>query len=304
VDLTGEDVMPLEEEIADTVQEFFPRYRQDYASIPMQLRSLDLPGEERAEELLNALSEIAKGSAADAAARLGAEDAPLVEDIQWVRSVKQALDRNQIDEAIEEANRYIREIPELPSVEHITSLKQETKTAREQIGQILQREKFYEHTANLQSHLTTIENHVKETVEKVREAHKQRIEEETQRLQDRPEWVQMDADDQDQIANRLDELHFDIPPKLNGLQRYVGNRLEIEEQLRMIEEEIEERAKRTPQPSPGGNGKVNDGGGRRVVSFDQLPKEFSSVDDIDRVIDALQQLKEELKEYESIVIDW
>ena len=304
VDLTGEDVMPLEEKIADTVQEFFPRYRQDYASIPTQLRNLDLPGEERAEELLNALSEIAKGSAADAAARLGAEDAPLVEDIQWVRSVKQALDRNQIDEAIEEANRYIREIPDLPSVKHITSLKQETRAAREQIEQILQREKFYEHTADLQSHLTTIENHVEETVEKVREAHEQRIEEETQRLQDRPEWVQMDADDQDQIANRLDELHFDIPPKLNGLQRYVGNRLEIEEQLRTIEAEIEDRAERTPQPSPGGNGEVDENLGRRVVSFDQLPKEFSSVEDIDRVIDALQQLKEELEEYESIVIDW
>ena len=304
VDLTGEDVMPLEEEIADTVKEFFPQYRQQYSRIPMQLRNLDLPGEDRAEELLNTLSEIAKGSAADAAARLGAEEAPLVDDLQWVRSVKQALDRNQVDKAIEDANRYLKEIPDLPSIEHITSLKQETEAAREQIEQILQRENFYEHAADLQSHITTIENHIDDTVKYVREAHQEHVEEETERLQNLPEWVQMDTDDQDQLSNELDDLDFDIPPGLKGLQRYTNARLEIDQKIRRIEEEIQERANRTPQPSPGGNGEVDENLGRRVVSFEQLPKEFSSVEDIDRVIDALQQLKEELEEYESIVINW
>jgi hypothetical protein len=309
VDLTGEDVMPLEEEIADTVRKFFPQYRQQYSRIPMRLRNLDLPGEERAEELLSSLSEIEQGSAADAASRLGSEDAPLVDDLEWLRSVKQALDRNQVDEDIERATRYFRAIPDLPDVEYITSLKRETKGVREQIDQILQREKFFEHTADLQSHLTTIENRIEETVENVRVAYQEHVEEETERLQNLPEWVQMDTDDQNQLSKQLDDLDFNIPPGLSGLQHYTNARLEIDQKIRRIEKEIKDRAESAPAV-PGGDGEVKEGGGRQVVSFaqlssfEQLPSEFSSVEDIDRVIGALQQLKEELEEYESIVIDW
>ena len=303
VDLTGEDVMPLEEEIDVTVKEFFPQYQQEYASIPTQLRSLGLPGDERADELLNSLSEIVKGSAADAAARLGAEDAPLVDDLRWVRSVKQALDRNQIGKDIEKATRYLREIPKLPNVDHISALKRGTKGVREQIDQILRRENFFEHTADLQSHLTTIESRIEETVEKVREAHQKHVEEERKDLQNLPEWVQMDTDDQNQLANELDDLDFDIPPGLNGLQHYTNARLEIDQKIRRIEEEIKNRAESTP-PMPEGDGEVKDGGGRRVVSFERHSKEFSSVEDIDRVIEDLQQLKEDLEQYESIVLHW
>jgi hypothetical protein len=304
VELTGEDVMPLEEEIDKTVSEFFPRYQQDYASIPAQLRSLNLPGAERAQDLLDSLSEVVKGSAADAAARLGAEEAPLVDDLKWVRQVKQAIAGNEADEDIEQANDYLDGIPDLPSVGAITTLKQETREPRQQIEEILDRQTFYEHIADLQSHLTTIESRIETATKQVREAHQERLDSERERLQDLPEWGRMDTDDQSRLSEELDEVGFDIPPGLHGLQQFTRARVEIDDEFRRIEEEICERGAPDPEPQPpGGDGRVGDSGGQRVVRF-EVPKEFSSVEDIDRVIDALEQLKDELKQYETIVLDW
>jgi hypothetical protein len=305
VELTGEDVMPLEEEIDAAVSEFFPRYQQDYASIPAQLRSLNLPGAERAQDLLDSLSEVVKGSAADAAARLGSEEAPLVDDLKWVRQVKQAIAGNEVDEDVEQANDYLDGIPDLPSVGAITTLKQDTREPRQQIEEILGREAFYEHIADLQSHLTTIETRIEAATEKVREAHHEHLQNERERLQDLPEWGRMDTDDQSRLSEELDEVGFDIPPGLHGLQQFTRARVEINEQFRRIEAEIRELGAPDPEPQPpGGNEPGGGSGGQRVVPFDQFTKTFSSVEDIDRVIDALEQLKDELQEYESIVLDW
>lgn len=301
VELTGEDVMPLEEEIDATVSEFFPRYQQDYASIPAQLQSYNLPGAERAQDLLDSLSEVVKGSAADAAARLGSEEARLVDDLKWVRQVKQSLAGNNVGEDVKQANEYLTGIPDLPSVGAITKLKQDTREPREQINQILDRENFYEHIADLQSHLTTIEGRIEAATEKVRETHRDRLEKERQRLQDVPEWVRMDTDDQSRLSEELDEVGFDIPPGLHGLQQFTRARVEIDEAFRRIEEEIRELGRKEVEYQPsGGDGEVKE----RIVPFDQFPKEFSSVEDIDRVIDALEQLKDELNQYETIVLDW
>jgi hypothetical protein len=286
------------------VSEFFPRYQQDYASIPAQLRSLNLPGAERAQDLLDSLSEVVKGSAADAAARLGSEEAPLVDDLKWVRQVKQAIAGNEVDEDVEQANDYLDGIPDLPSVGAITTLKQDTREPRQQIEEILGREAFYEHIADLQSHLTTIETRIEAATEKVREAHHEHLQNERERLQDLPEWGRMDTDDQSRLSEELDEVGFDIPPGLHGLQQFTRARVEIDDEFRRIEDEICERGAPDPEPQPpGGDGRVGDSGGQRVVRF-EVPKEFSSVEDIDRVIDALEQLKDELKQYETIVLDW
>src|SRR5206468_2219566 len=49
--LTGETVLPLEDEISKIVIKCFPKFQRDYAALATQLRSLDLPGVERAENI-------------------------------------------------------------------------------------------------------------------------------------------------------------------------------------------------------------------------------------------------------------
>jgi hypothetical protein len=296
VELTGESVMPLEEEIGNTLEETFPDFRQDYASLPSQLRSHDLPGVERAEDLLVAVDELIHGSAADAVARLSAEESPLVNDLKWARQVREALDGNQVGESVDKANRFIKQIPGLPSVGAIRTLQEETKESRQRIQEILQRETFYNHVADLRTHLRAIEHRVEDTNEAVREEHEQSFATQRDELERKSEWSRMDAGDQDRLSRKLDELAFDIPPGLNGLRQFTKARIEIDDHLRRIEQEIEELGK---QEDDSGDGP------HHVVDFsERFSNIFSSAEDIDRVIAALEHLKGELQHYETVEIEW
>lgn len=306
-ELTGEDVMPLEEEVNDTVQTFFPQFRQRYASLPTQLRALDLPGVERAEDVLEAINELIQGSAADAAARLGAEDAPLVNDLKWAHEVEQALHTNAVGNDIETAQRYVKKIDALPQSGVFQSLQNETEETRRQVREIVGRETFYDHISDLRTHLTALKTRVDDATESLRDEHQQHIQAERDRLQEMPEWKRMDADTQRRLSDELDDLFVDIPPGIDGLQQFTTSRYEIEDRLDHIESEIRERGAQTvtfPDEEDRDPGTVGDGGGKRTVSFGNFPKEFTSPEDIDQVIDAFEDLKNEFGQYERIVLDW
>ncbi len=49
LELTGEDVLPLEDDISKAVTKKFPDLQRDYAYLPSELRNLGLAGPSRAE---------------------------------------------------------------------------------------------------------------------------------------------------------------------------------------------------------------------------------------------------------------
>jgi hypothetical protein len=91
LDLTGEQVMPLEQDISEGVMKHFPSLLNTYAPLQTRLRSCNLPGAERAADLQDSLIEILKADASDATPRLGAEICPLFEHLLWAHQVDQAF---------------------------------------------------------------------------------------------------------------------------------------------------------------------------------------------------------------------
>ncbi len=76
--LTGEQVMPLEQDISEGVLKHFPDLQRLYAPLEARLRSCELPGSERAADLQDSLTEILKADASDATPRLGTERLPAI----------------------------------------------------------------------------------------------------------------------------------------------------------------------------------------------------------------------------------
>ena len=131
--------MPLEDEVSKVVSRFFPDLQREYAHLASELRNLGLPGEECAERIQDGISEILKGDASDAAARLGPESCQLYEDLLWARQVAKALE-GDLPESVRQANRLLTDIPKLPDVGPLADLRRESETLREAVAAILDRQ--------------------------------------------------------------------------------------------------------------------------------------------------------------------
>ncbi|MCX7144304.1 MAG: BREX system P-loop protein BrxC, partial [Proteobacteria bacterium] len=69
LELTGDEVLPLEEEVSKCVIKHFPEFQKRYAPLAYRLDSYSLPGVPRAESIQDSLSELLRGDASDAANR-------------------------------------------------------------------------------------------------------------------------------------------------------------------------------------------------------------------------------------------
>lgn len=149
LDLTGKDLLPLEEEISKAVMQHFPDFQQEYGPLGVELRHLDLPGIEKVEGIRQSLSEILKGDASDAAKRLGGELCPLYDDLTWVREVKKAFD-NDIAKVAHKARVLLNDIPPLPQAGIPGELISDTREVRERLSGNLSRDDFFKYVPELQ----------------------------------------------------------------------------------------------------------------------------------------------------------
>ena len=173
------------------------------------MRNLGLPGEECAERIQDGISEILKGDASDAAARLGPESCQLYEDLLWARHVAKAL-AGDLPESVRLANRLLAEIPKLPDVGPLADLRCKSETVREAVAAILAREDFYAHSADLQTRRSELDRLVETTATALANEYEAFLETEKQLLESRSEWQAIGGEDQDRLASRLDSLRIEI----------------------------------------------------------------------------------------------
>lgn len=103
LELTGDKVLPMAQKVSQAVLKHFPAFRNEYASLAVELTSSCLPGSPRAQSLSKRLTRVLDRDASDAPATLGAEDSSLVDDLAWAREVRKALDNELGKDASEAA---------------------------------------------------------------------------------------------------------------------------------------------------------------------------------------------------------
>lgn len=112
-ELTGDMVIPLEQEISKAAAKGFPQFQQQYGPLEEKLKNLGLPGVEAVRELNHDLAEILEADASDVPQRLGSADSTLYTNLKWAGEVSLAL-KNGLERTIRELREHWKEIQALP----------------------------------------------------------------------------------------------------------------------------------------------------------------------------------------------
>lgn len=292
LDLTGDDFLPLEEEISKAVMRHFPDFQQDYVPLAAELRNLDLPGIERVESIRDNISEILKGDASDAANRLGGEECPLYDDLKWIRDVKKAFD-NGIAAVAKNAKLLLNEIPQLPKAGIPSKLIAETAETRDLLTETLEREDFFRYVAELQNHIHAIEKTAKEKAIAFSEEQGERLQAAKVRIQSSPSWQQVGSEGQARFAKEMDALAVARAEDLRGLKQLINDQYTLDLRVQQIEHEIEAIVEQQRKA-------------RNVLEKDltHLPQVISTLEQLEAIITELESLKQDLKDFEEIILRW
>jgi hypothetical protein len=92
-DLSGESVIPLEEDIGKTAQKLLPSLQHKLAPLAERLQALGLPGVETVRSANQQVADMLLSDASDAPQRFGAEQSPLYDGLKWALAAKIAFDQ-------------------------------------------------------------------------------------------------------------------------------------------------------------------------------------------------------------------
>jgi hypothetical protein len=301
VEITGEQVLPIEDEISKIVTKRFPDLQRDYAHLSSELRNLKLAGEDRANRVQDSLSEILKGDASDAAARLGSEECAPYDDLMWARQVAKAL-TGDLPTTARRANRALNEILKLPDIGPLADLRANTKEDLEKLREALRREDFFTHTADIQTQLSHVDIKIEQAAKLLGEEYAADLDSEKLRLEGRPEWKMIGGEEQERLATSLDELQKTFELTLDGIQDCLNARYPLQQRVVSVERNMEQLAaerERTVEEQEQESGGTKETSVYHVSDF-SFPSEVDSAEQLDAIIRRLQELKAKFVTYARI----
>ena len=299
LELTGEDALPLEEEISKCVMKHFPDFQRDYAPLAIQLQNLELKGVDRAQSVQDNLAEILKGDASDAANRLGGENCPLFDDLCWAKDVKKSFD-NGISEKIKSAKTLLTEIPDLPDIGVPGELIADTENIRDELSKYIERDDFYKSQTQIQQRISDIESKISAKASLFNDEQKNELKSEKKRLMSLNEWTMLGEEYKNRLGSELNNLEVVATNNLAGMKKLIKDQYVISAELKRIEAEIKALAERQEDEEDPGGGEDDD----IVIKTINLPKQVLSGEEIQAVIKQLEEVCGELEKGLKIKISW
>ena len=147
-ELIGENVLPLEDELAAASKKHFPSFQQTYGALGMELRNLGLNGADRADDLLRDLAEVVRGDGSDAIKRLGGMESPLSDSLKWARKVTTAF-ANGMRETVTTLRSVCGALSHLPDTGVPGRLKTAASVCILDVEDILAKEEFFAEASTL-----------------------------------------------------------------------------------------------------------------------------------------------------------
>ncbi|MCO4198691.1 BREX system P-loop protein BrxC [Aeromonas hydrophila] len=296
-ELTGDTVVPLEDDISKVTTKLFPQLQHQYGPLTEKLRSLNLPGVDRLQNLTHEINDVLLTDASDAPRRLGNEQSELFESLKWAAEVKLKLEQG-LEQTLRDLRQHCSAIANLPNVALLVTLKEELAEALSLIEERLQQADFYRFAADFSTSLTTIRARIRDTVIAMQDLLKTRIKEAEVDLKRVPEWIKLTQQEQTALLGSLERLIVDVPPDLAGLTTMLNKDYELQSQVQSLKHRIErlgqQRIKEefeaeTPQPEAASEPKP-------IVQRQFKAKtKITSLNDLDELITQLQQLRGELR---------
>jgi len=252
--LFGEQVLPLEEQISSAVRKHVPELRETISALPDRLHLLGLAGADRARQLKEDLDTLMKADAGGAASILGGDRCSLPDEINWVKSVSEALES---EDDIRRAQSVLESIAGLEAM--IRDEKKEILSGedKEAIQEILGSETFYEKLPELRAVVRVAEDRAKAGYEEEMTRYKEDLSNARKELESDPDWVKLMDEDREELAGKI---VCDLPKapregeEIQMLQTLLVRRRMLPGLVRELKEEIKKRRPVEPEPEPGFDG--------------------------------------------------
>lgn len=259
LDLTGEKVLPMAPRISQAVLKNFPAFRNEYASLALELTSSSLPGSPRAQSLSKRLTQVLDRDASDAPVTLGAEESSLVDDLEWAREVRKALD-NELGKDAGEAATLASAITGLPKVGVLEQLVTSTAIVREELQECLSRDDFFAVASDIRNRLTALREQVKAAATELGSEITTHLEVQRESIMNMTEWAELPVDDRSEFSNQLDGTTLPEAADIAGIRTLLNRRMELDSNLNQIRSAVVERQKKRtedrylpPAPEPEGH---------------------------------------------------
>lgn len=302
-DISGDTVIPLEDDISKAATKSFPQLQLRYGSLPARLEALGLPGAEAVRDLAQELADVLSTDGSDAPQRLGGVESVLYDRLRWAREVDTAL-KNGLEPTVRELQQHRQEIGALPDSGIPGQLCADLAGELDLVEQRLAYAGFAKHAADLRSALTTIKARVAATAEQMAGAQHERLKEAQQELQQLGVWSELTQQEQSSTLAQIDDLAIDPPRALQGIKQLLNQEYAIQSRVRALKQSVEQRGnqrraereeeeRRKRDEEQLGDGEL----GEKQLRFAQkvqLRPRLRSVADLDTLISQLQELREKM----------
>jgi hypothetical protein len=291
-ELTGDVVVPLEQEISKAAVKHFPVFQHDYAPLAEKLAHLGVAGVERLNTLTRDIQDILLTDASDAPQRLGSEESALYDNLKWAAAVRRSLEQG-LEMTVRALQRHREAIHALPDSGVPGELRRDLADDLAHVGEWLAHDTFHGAANDLATRLTTIESRVAQAVGDLAKQLKQRRLDGAEDLQRLPEWQELTQEGQANALDRLEAIAIEADPNLDGLQKLLSRDYElsnrIEELKRFVKTEGQERSR---QRLAAEREKAAAQGKQRETLH--IPARVRTAEDLDALIARLQSLREQL----------
>jgi hypothetical protein len=242
-DLSGENIMPLEVDIAAAAKKHFPIYQAAFGPLAVDLRNLGLPVEcsDRAEALKDDLTAVVSGDGSDAVKRFGGADSALHDDLVWARNLKKSLD-NGLRTKLGHLQRLRRDIDGLPDSGVPAKLKADAAEAIAEVDEVLARSSFFDETAALAKHADALDKLIGSTVTEIAAQQEKLRLESLARWGDSTDWHDLDGDSRDWIGQEVGKLAKTVTQDADGLRDLLNHDYTLNHRLRELETKVSEQA--------------------------------------------------------------
>lgn len=294
-ELSGENILPLEDEISKATTKLFPQLQQDYSPIAEKLKSLDLPGVDRLDTLSQEIKDLLFSDGSDAPQRLGVEDSILYANLKWASELKRSLDQG-LEDTLRQLHDHRKNIDFLPDGGNVGVLKEDLRDVFEQINERLRCIEFFKYGTELSSFLTRIKTQVKETIPlmvREQEAQIKTYETDFYRI---PEWKKLTRQEQDNLLADLEALRIEVVHEdLSELIGLVKQDFTIKQKVNELKTNIKKVGQQRLQEKVNEEQEEAKKTGTIITRKMTTKKQITQISDLDELISKLQEFRSELQ---------
>jgi hypothetical protein len=293
-ELSGDAVVPLEENISKAAQKFLPDLQPRYASLGEKLATFKLLGSDTMESLNRQITDLLLTDCSDAPQVFGAENSTLYDELKWARNVRLAFDQ-KLDRTVQRVRDLQRELTSLPKTGAPGELVKAVQDDMEAIKDRLSQRNFFGHAADISTKCSNIETCVAETVRAMASAQAGHISDAAADLARIPEWGDFTPEEQQKVLGELQDLSVKVTEDIAGLKSLLSSQFDISTTIQDLKRRIVEDGRERRKPPEIIYGGKAEPRPRRAL---KVPAKIATTQELDQLIQRLQELRSEATYYE------